>query len=640
MKLRIETLLKGIGQDDKNPAIAAFESDHTSVTEIFIRELIQNSIDARHHRDKPVKLKFKMIEHKDESFIKDIYKETLPLIKQGSSLRNAKRSDLVHKDNELYKTSLIIEEYNTIGLNGNFYTRLNNDPEAHYSNFMFGVNRQTKDEGGGSAGVGKIAMNLSSGLRSIVFLTHRSEDDEFWVSGKTAFDKAHTIGTTTFSDTGYLSLNDGSHNIDNLDSNDEDRILSPIKDKNYIKQIKSEFKFNRDIGQYGTSWAILAPIYQSNKNEAITKLDDAEQLIEMIIKEYFWAISDRYLEIDVNGTEINSETIWNHLESKFPDKKSTWDFFLGITTFNDGDLVRLKSDWRNSNNLNDCFIDDACKEDAFKKFDETDDVIGFEVPIPVKPLVGNKENVFIKFFIRKNHVSDENSEYLFRDYLNISGECNNLSSISGEPVDCCMLIRNRKLTTILRASEKADHTKFIQIRAEKAGYKKKDVKATIDSIRTAVRKIYKELIEIDTSDENILASIFGLMTKSSKIKSKKPSKKRTKRTRKTYKSPDRINISTKGNDLIITPGQSKFPSNKLPARFSLTIVEKTLSNPNPLNEGDVGFDNVIWSKKDKITGINPTRDTLTFDVTDNNFCLEGSGLNISRTCEIILRNIS
>ena len=57
------------GRSDSNAAIQAFESDNNAISISFIRELIQNAIDARLDKDKPVRLLFKLIDIKKEKQI-------------------------------------------------------------------------------------------------------------------------------------------------------------------------------------------------------------------------------------------------------------------------------------------------------------------------------------------------------------------------------------------------------------------------------------------------------------------------------------------------------------------------------------------------------------------------------------------
>ena len=54
--------LKATGAPDSNAAMQAFENDNNKISLSFIRELIQNAIDAALNKELPVKLVFKLVD--------------------------------------------------------------------------------------------------------------------------------------------------------------------------------------------------------------------------------------------------------------------------------------------------------------------------------------------------------------------------------------------------------------------------------------------------------------------------------------------------------------------------------------------------------------------------------------------------
>ena len=245
--------LKATGAPDSNAAIQAFENDNNKISISFIRELIQNAIDAAFNKDLPVKLVFKLvdIQANDSKTLKSLFKEILPLIKLGHNSKTSR--SLVYKGNALYSKALVVEEFNTIGLIGPVDRTNNEEPQWHYSNYMFGVNRRTKVDGGGSAGVGKITSNLVSDLKNIFFITNRKDDSKTWIGGRTAFMAPYTMASATFADTAYLTEEDIPANINNLTGSIEDSILQPIQSKENISWFKKAFQINRKDTDFGTS---------------------------------------------------------------------------------------------------------------------------------------------------------------------------------------------------------------------------------------------------------------------------------------------------------------------------------------------------------------------------------------------------
>ena len=254
------------GREAGNSAIRQFEDDRNLLSISFIRELIQNAIDAwNKNSGKPVKLVFKLIDvdTKHQTTLKNLFSQIMPLIKMGVGNSSLK---LTYREKNLYKKALIVEEYNTTGLTGEYNRKKNNEESWHYSN-LFGVNRATKIKGGGSAGVGKITSNMVSDLKAILFVTSRSLENEVWAGGRVEFEAAHTLGNQSFENCAFLSNNKINKNLNELTEDDRNSICSPISNKSDIDLIKEIFKLERPDSQFGTSWIMPAPVHQIDQKQ-------------------------------------------------------------------------------------------------------------------------------------------------------------------------------------------------------------------------------------------------------------------------------------------------------------------------------------------------------------------------------------
>ena len=536
----------------------------------------------------------------------------------------------------------MVEEFNTCGLTGPVDRTKNEHPDWHYSNYMFGVNRKTKTDGGGSAGVGKITSNLVSDLRNIFFITNR-EHGETWVGGRTGFEAPYTMGqgedASTFADTAYLTEENIPADITDITGSMEDDILQPVKEKTNLDWFREVFQINRKDDERGTSWAMLAPLHET-LHSSTAPLQSINEYLDIILEEYFWAIMKGSVEIQLGDILLVKENIYGHLDTQFPQKKETWEFFQEISTFPPNSLTRLKPDWAESANLDDAFLSDDAKQNAIDMFEAGSQVVGFKIPFIVEKTPNIKNDSHIELFIKKKSPEiKEDSEYLFRDYLHISGESKRLNSNFGVNVDCVMIIVHPAMVEICRAAEKPDHTKFINKRAKARGFK--NVEATFRNLRQSVRSIYNFLIELDTEDENTFASIFGVLTLKDKLsppKGKRQKRKTGVPKKKQYASPDRIDIVASQNSLTITAARSAFPANQLPANFNLKIYEKKLSGVHDFNMDDDGFQNIQVVSSSNINVTSHSQDSLKIEILDNDFNLKIDNINISRASELRLED--
>ena len=630
------------GRSDSNAAIQAFESDNNAISISFIRELIQNAIDARLDKDKPVRLVFKLIDIKKEKQkdLQSLFKRILPLVKLGHNSKTAR--DMIYKDADLYCKALVVEEFNTSGLTGPVDLLDNEHSDWHYSNYMFGVNRKTKDEGGGSAGVGKITSNMLSDIRSILFLTNRSDDEETWVSGRTEFEAPYKMGSTTFADVAYLTEQPiPNKGVEEITPQEEEAILQPSKGADNIDWFTDTFQIERLKSDFGTSWVMLAPLQQADQLSSISPLQDISHYLDLILAEYFWAIMLGKIEIVLGDIVLDEESVLEHLIDRFPDAKQSWEFAADVAGFPARSLVRLKPNWAQFDNIDEAFLSVEELDTLRENYEDGNKVIGLKLPIKVTLPDSSIKDSFVELFMRKRSIEHKiSSEYLFRDYLHISGESNQLSRLHGDPVDCILKIVDNPVVQVCRAAEKADHTKFLFNRAKSKGYLK--APEIIKNIRYSVVCIYQFLNELDVEDENILSSIFFFLTPKAKPKQeeKKNKKRKTKKTKRTYQSPDRINISAKNGTLKIQSGSSPYPANQLPKIFDISVVEKgLLSTSHDLNETDSGLENTNEVKVKNIkVHAEKYSNKMTIEILDNDFYLELDGLVLSRAAELRLED--
>ena len=628
------------GREAGNSAIRQFEDDRNLLSISFIRELIQNAIDAwNKNSGKPVKLVFKLIDvdTKHQTTLKNLFSQIMPLIKMGVGNSSLK---LTYPEKNLYKKALIVEEYNTIGLTGEYNRKKNNEESWHYSNYLFGVNRATKIKGGGSAGVGKITSNMVSDLKAILFLTSRSLENEVWAGGRVEFEAAHTLGNQSFENCAFLSNNKINKNLNELTEDDRNSICSPISNKSDIDLIKEIFKLERPDSQFGTSWIMPAPVHQIDQKTK-TELTSVDSYKKIILDEYSWAIIKGLIEIDLDGVLINKESVMDILYEVYPEKNELWDFMLDVSSFPNTNFIRLKPNWFNCDDLNDAFLTDDEKEKAVDVFEsENRETVGLKLPLKLSNQDGDEDTYFHLFIQRAKYLEGKSNELVIRNYLPISGVAKSLLGITGDAVNSMVLITEEKLVKFCRSAEQADHTDFVIKRATARGYKQSSARENIRAIKGATHKVYQFFNDVDIHDEDILSDVFSITTrkeieKNTKNKKIKKKKRKTKNTNKSSTVIKKMDFEKVSNSHIrFFPGPNLIRDNEIPLQVKVSIEEPVLlgSKSNVLNYGSDGFLNSnITNSNTSI--INKFRDHIEFEITDPEFELNISDLDVSRTVQ-------
>lgn len=275
----------GIKDGINDPGIETFNG-----TPIYsmTKETIQNSIDARKSKDKPVKVKFKLTE---------LEKNNIPYINEYSNIFN-RCSDYWSSSNEKTKvflnesisllskekiSILEISDYNTTGLKG-----ANTEEDSPFNDLVKSIGVSNKDgNSGGSFGIGKNAPFSCTKLRTVIYST-KDEDNIVALEGVCRLvthkeeNNKDTVGT------GFLCVVDKEAN--------GDIITRPFINEEVIDNINEYFI--RD--EIGTSVFVIG----------FSTLDGwINKIIDATLDYYFMAIYEGNLEVEVEDTVINKETL-------------------------------------------------------------------------------------------------------------------------------------------------------------------------------------------------------------------------------------------------------------------------------------------------------------------------------------------
>lgn len=262
----------------------------------LVKEVIQNSLDAKDkYNNLPVKVSFKLLKLNNKS-IPDIkgMKNTLESCKKSDESEKAQNiieDALKILDNEEIYV-LEISDYNTTGLKG-----ANSREKSDFKNLVGTSGLSNKsDEAGGSFGIGKNAPFLCSKLRTIIY---SSLDDEnvLALQGVSRW-ASHTSDGIDRQGVGYLAIEE--ENGENINFRPFIGEELNIFDNTFIRN------------KVGTSLFVLG----FNENED-WKID----FIKATIDNYFVAILNGNLEVEIEDVNINKDTIEEIIDKYFDYKK-------------------------------------------------------------------------------------------------------------------------------------------------------------------------------------------------------------------------------------------------------------------------------------------------------------------------------
>ena len=606
-------------REDDNPAIQEFLKDDSILTKSFVREFFQNALDASIGGNK-VFIKFRHVKIKnpeDKKYLKSVYGDIIPILKSQNT---------TILENDVY---LVIEEFNTTGLTGTEKKdpKENELKDSNWSNYSFGLLRQTKEgDSVGRNGVGKIVMNLVSGIRTVFYLTRRSTDDEEWLGGRAEFDKASKFTEIPFSNWAWLT---SFEDYLNSEINEENAIkfLKPVKEKNDIDRFKKIFGIDRKPGQSGTSWVIPFPFQQESKKDDKSPCTKLDTIIKFTLEDFFWGIIKGYLEVDFDGLKIDSSTAFNQLNKFFPDRKKEWAFIKKIHSFDEDSFIEIDEGWQESKKINDNLLPADIKIDDIKENYSEGKLVGLKFPISLKRKYPNKQEVqksFVKVFIQDPDENDSLIKLMMRKWLILSDEKPLTSAMQSNAM---VIIDDYDISRFCAYAELPDHKSMSAQRPNLASNYANCV-PTLALIRGAAKTAYETLNETNAQKyEDFLANIFGIniaSTIKSVIKKKKKDKQKTITPAGPINPPppNYVSVSEDFSPFIVSRGRDDLPN--LPTIISIKCESVDFwGDIEELDLAEEGFKNVVLNNKNCTILKERDKITLQIDAQEFQFSIEG-----------------
>ena len=193
---------KNEGGRDSGFHDAGVETFKGNFDRYLARELIQNSLDARYDHQKPVQVKFELLELK-QSDIPDRKKLSLTFERCAEYwAHQAKPKAFFERAAALVNgktiTALRVSDYNTTGVTG-----ADDDRKKEFYNLVRSAGSSSKSgDEGGSFGIGKNAPFAASQMRTVLYSTYNKDKEHIFIG--VAMLVSHEADGSKRQQTGFL----------------------------------------------------------------------------------------------------------------------------------------------------------------------------------------------------------------------------------------------------------------------------------------------------------------------------------------------------------------------------------------------------------------------------------------------------
>jgi hypothetical protein len=468
----------------------------------LLRETIQNTLDAKAENCQEVRIRISifrgnapMHDAKYRSFFNGL-NDHLNTHNNGLIDRPSSNASL---------DFLVIEDFNTTGLEGDPELADNPDDESLRENFFYFWRNYGRSGKSGSErgrwGLGKTVFSAVSKINTFFGLTIRESDHRALLMGQSVL-KIHTAGNKSFMPYGGF----GTFG----DSQGEQFFPVPIEDESSIRTFTETFHLTRTI-EPGFSIVIPFPYEDISLHS----------LKAGIIKQFFYPIISGELSVTIqeNGecTELNREDViplitnGAFLTSEFDgetedvDLLKLFSFARSAIEMQDDAFVILNppEDLTALPAWHDELFNEVSLVNLRKQFDQNE-IIGFKIPIKVQRIGHQAKLNWFRAFVQRDGTLHSAENYFIREGIRISS----MTSFKERGIRGMVVIDEGELTTLIGDAENPAHTEW-QKDSSKFRNKYKHGSKTIDFVKASLREIIRRLMKpAEGVDNELLGEVF------------------------------------------------------------------------------------------------------------------------------------
>lgn len=452
------------GEPERNPR----ESEFFNVGDLdpsasLVREIIQNTLDARKLGNDKVSVRFNFGNHSYSDKGK-YYDELIPHLIS---------SEMIPAEYSFGETIpfLTIEDFGTNGLDGPVSrAEITGGVKSNYYDFWWREGKSNKEgQDAGRWGLGKTVFFSASSLRSFWGLTHRQDDQQVLLLGKSVMKTHRHTDGETYKYFSYFA-EEGS---------------KPIKSKELLDDFRSTFALTRG-NEPGLSIVIPAPL-------EITP----EAIIRSVIIHYFFPIMRNMLVVEVNHDsskiKLDSSTLCDislkqdWIDTAWKDRAvdSLMSFLDNAATKSPTEMISLEKPHSIPRMTESLFVN---KLEESKKLFADNELLWIRVPVDIQKTGEAPAESYFDVYLQKDEGLNQADEFYIRSGITIS----EIKMLGNRRVRALLFIEDNTASTFLGDSESPAHTDWKE-RGEDFKKKYPYSRDTLRFIRSSMRDLVKIL---------------------------------------------------------------------------------------------------------------------------------------------------
>jgi hypothetical protein len=420
-----------------------FAPENRTNLDILIREILQNPLDARAiDNPGPVRVLIKILQ---PGYFDADY---LAMLLNGDYINRLEASGGNPLADFSEASVLVIEDFGTTGLQGVYDNQNTDGKDENWNAFWFREGEGAKAFTGsnGRAGQGKITFYRIGAARAVFGFTVRKSDKKRLLMGRSAFRRVYPFNGSKYLRHSFWCTDNGQP--------------LPIISDDEIMAFRKAFGFSR-LSEPGLSLLIPFPVNF-----------DTKDAIKTIIKEFYYPIACRNLEVSIGGdtvlNSLNVDEIADHLLPDDEIRKIPSCFTKGFRKLvrdvitdeeNSFAPMQMKEGWDKTTSLK----DDVLSPDELEQLRtamEKGERVSVRCPITVRPKDGAavKSWFDVHLEVPENLASMEEA-YLRSDLL-IGAENHLANSTHLQKTRGLTIIKEGWLSDFLADAEEPTHLKW------------------------------------------------------------------------------------------------------------------------------------------------------------------------------------
>ncbi|MCP9448064.1 MAG: hypothetical protein NNA22_10920 [Nitrospira sp.] len=583
-----------------------FKSDELDLSEAFVREPIQNSLDAA--VAKQVRVRFAWRDKNsglDPDFFFRLFDNYLPHARAAG----------IEVDNIDFQnpTALVVEDFGTCGLTG----AVDRKDDGNFSDFWRRHGRSHKTGSHrGRWGLGKLVFSTASSLGAFFGLTVRNGENCPLLMGQSVLNHHELNGSLYPPHAFFAAFKDDP-------TGDPNRGLPvPLTDHSLIEKFRSNLGLRRTT-EPGLSIVIPFPI---------SSLDRDLMVAEAILN-YFFPILTGQLVVDFDGEVLEADTLRNLFQrygkNKIADADALFQFVEGIRDFDPKALLQMADSWTDRGKLTDEALTSGQLSQLRESF-RKGELVGVNMPIEIKKKNGISSKTQFALYLKRPDGIQKGRDLYVRGGITVPGEAkfHERKSLGA------LVATEEAISEFLGDAENPAHTKW-NGQAEKLQNKYKYPAQTLRHIRNSLVELHDLIVQaIEEEDERALLQFFwapGLGPRKRKETPPGPGN-----IPEPKPQPVRIDLARGGFTILPT---RHLAGRALPLECSVEAAYDLLSG-NPFRRYDpLDFDfqrkGDVTITAEKVTVKSASRNRIDFTIDAPDFRLDVTGFDPNR--DVVVR---